>query len=286
MKRPNDMKICFWGTPRFAVYVLEELDATGLRPTLLVCAPDKPKGRKLTLTPPDTKAWALAHDVDVLQPANIDAAFMAELRNTEWDLFLVAAYGKILPRSVIDIPSHGTLNVHPSLLPLHRGASPLQSMILAGEKEVGVTIMKLDEEMDHGPIVSQARVELEDMLPASALRELLGREGGRLLAETLPEYMSGTLTPREQEHEKATYTRKFKKEDGQIELDGNPEENYRKVLAFDDSIGTYFMAQRNGTDVRVKITDAELIDGKFVPLTVIPEGKKEMPYEDFLRGLR
>ena len=286
----------FFGTPAFAVFVLEELHDAGITPDIIVTAPDKPAGRGLVLKAPPVKEWAEEHDIPVLQPETLkqpsvqppEVAQNAEtekamdiLLNSEWDVFLVAAYGKILPKNIIDAPARGVLNVHPSLLPRFRGASPIESQILGDEKTVGVSIMQIDEEMDHGPIVAQATVTPEEWpLKASLLEELLAREGGRLLAEVLPLWLKNEIEAVEQVHDQATFTKKISKTDGEIDLADDAYQNYLKYLAYDVWPGTFFF-DRNGK--RIKIINAEYKNDTFTPLTVIPEGKKEIPYDDFLR---
>lgn len=279
-------KIVFFGTPRFSVYVLEELKAAGMLPTLIVTAPDKPRGRGLQVHPPEVKVWAQENEVDVLQPEKLkDPDFLGELRNTEWDLFVVAAYGKILPPELLSLPRRGTLNVHPSLLPKFRGASPLQSQILADERKTGVSIMLLDEEMDHGPIVAQASIEPELWpLAYSLLEELLAREGGSLLAEVIPDWLAGRITPEDQDHAQATFTKKITKEDGFLDPEADPYQNYLKYQAFHLWPGVFLFANRGDRKIRLKVTDAEFSDGSFIIRKVIPEDKHEMSYEDFTRS--
>jgi methionyl-tRNA formyltransferase len=186
---------------------------------------------------------------------------------------------------VRDLPARGTLNVHPSLLPRFRGASPIESQILADEKLVGVSIMQLDEEMDHGPVLASAQITPDPWpLPARELEALLATEGGALLAEAIPPYLAGTLQPEPQDHSAATYTEKIKKEDGLIDLAADGYQNYLKYSAYDEWPGVYFFVDRAGIKVRVKVTDAAYERGTFIPLKVVPEGKKEMPYDTFLRG--
>lgn len=278
-------RFVFFGTPRFAVYVLEELKAAHLLPVLIITSPDKPRGRGLEVRPLDVKVWAIEHDINVLQPGKItDPLFLGELRNSQWDLFVVAAYGKILPRELLEIPQRGILNVHPSLLPKFRGASPIQSQILADTQRTGVTIMLIDEEMDHGPILSQASIE-PDPWPVSyaILEELLAREGGRLLAETIKTWLAGKIIPEEQDHRTATYTKKIEKDDGLIELSGDAYQNYLRFLAFKGWPGAYFFTESNGKRTRVIIAEAQYKDGALIISRIIPEGKREMSYEDFIR---
>lgn len=270
MKKKSDLSVAFFGTPRFAVWVLEELDAAGITPDIIVTQPDKPAGRGLELREPPVKTWAIEHKVPVIQEAN-----SSKLEAGSFDLFIVAAYGKILPADMLALPRMGALNVHPSLLPRFRGASPIESQILTDERECGVTIIKLDDQMDHGPIVAQASVTPDPWpLRASVLEEMLARTGGQILAEALPPYMEGSLTPEPQDDSKATFTKKIEKEMGEIDLSADAYQNYLKFCAYEGWPGTFFF--KNG--VRIKITDAEFKNGSFKPLRVVPEGKKEQPY--------
>src|SRR5262249_41037008 len=141
----------FFGTPHFATVVLDALEAHGMLPALIITAPDKPQGRGLELSPSPAKKWAQERGIDVITPATLkDEQLIAELRNTEWDVFVVAAYTKLIPKSILEIPKHGCLNVHPSLLPKFRGPSPALSAILADERETGVSVMLMNEKMDEG----------------------------------------------------------------------------------------------------------------------------------------
>lgn len=283
----RNLRTIFFGSSEFSVGVLDALATHGITPTLVLSTPPKPKGRGLTLTPTPAAEWAEKNGIDVIAPAKLDESVADELRNTEWDVFLVASYGKIIPRDILDIPRHGTLNVHPSLLPKFRGASPIRSTILADERKTGVSIMLVDEELDHGPIVAQASVEIHDWPQTSRmLSALLAKEGGDLLAEALPLWVKGDIVQEPQAHGEATFTKKFSKEDALIELGGDPHANLLKIRAFDGDPTAYFMTERNGRTIRVKVTGVRLDDEKLVIERVIPEGKKEMAYEDFLRGVR
>jgi methionyl-tRNA formyltransferase len=274
----------FFGTSRFSVIVLNMLKASGFLPKLIVTAPDRPKGRGLELTPSEVKIWAEKNNIEVLEPENLDSAFLLALRSANCTLFIVASYGKIIPKDVLDMATSGALNVHPSLLPKYRGASPLQSAILADDKNVGVTIMLMDEQMDHGPIVAQEKVEISWPPRVDYLEEILGERGGSLLAEILPDVAQHTITATPQNHGEATFTKKIKKEDGEITLDEKlSHENYLKFLAYIGWPGTYFFAEKNGRKIRVLIKDAHFENGVFTPTRVVPEGKKEMSYESFLK---
>lgn len=287
MKEP---KIAFWGTSRISVIVLDEMAQNAILPALIVTAPPRQKGRGLETTPSEVKVWADAHHIPTLEPEEIRSEDFLNKLGAEWDLFVIASYGKIVPRTVLDIPKYGTLNVHPSLLPKLRGASPIQSAILEEVEpgithETGVTIMLIDEEVDHGPIVAQEKISIPNWPPkGSDLEKTLGILGGQLLVKTIPAWMAGTITPKEQDHEKATYTKKMTKGSGQIYLDDDPVRMYRKIRAFDIWPRAYFTTMRNERETRVTVTEAHLADNKLVLDRVIPEGKKEMVYEDFLRG--
>jgi len=286
MRNPS---FVFFGTPDIAVASLDALFAAGLIPGLIVTAPDKPQGRGLVLAPSPVTEWALAHNIPVLTPDKIsDPAVVEKLSEQPWDVFVLVAYGKIIPQTILDIPKMGTLNMHPSLLPKHRGPSPIESQILTetDPSHVGVSVMLLDAEMDHGPVLAQQTLPENAVWPVGAreLRAELARMGGALLAETLPKYVAGDVTAREQNHDEATYCKKISKEDALIDLSGNAFENYRKILAYEVWPRTYFVTEKNGKEVRVIITKARLDNNELIAESVIPEGKKEMSYSAFLSG--
>lgn len=283
----------FFGTPKFAVDVLQALEKHGLLPAVVITAPDKPRGRGLELSPSPAKQWAVERGIDVLTPTTLkDEALIAELKNSDWDVFVVAAYNKLISRTVLDIPRRGVLNVHPSLLPRFRGPSPALSAILADERVTGVSIMLMNEKMDEGDIVAQARVELEEEAPGSTeggwppkgslFEELLATEGGNLLAETLPAWIKGEITPEPQDPGLATFSRKFTDADALINPEGG-RGDLLKIRAFDKGPRAYF---KDSDGKRVIVTEAKLIDGKLEIVKVIPEGKKEMPYADYARQPR
>jgi methionyl-tRNA formyltransferase len=284
-KQSSKPLFVFFGTPRFAVRVLDALEAQGLTPALVVTASDKPRGRGLVMTPAPAKVWALEHDIDVVTPATLkDDTFASELANTNWDVFVVAAYAKLIPTSILNIPRRGALNVHPSLLPKFRGPSPAVSAILADERSTGVSIMLMDEHMDHGTIVAQAKVEVEedDWPPKGSLFEdLLATEGGNLLAETLPFWIEGDITPEVQDESKATFTKKFIDTDSLIDLNGDPRQQLLKIRAFDKNPRAHFFTSDGK---RIIITEAVIHEGKLEISKVIPEGKKETLYKDFLKA--
>ena len=264
--------------------VLDELAKLGYIPALIVTTPDKPQGRKLVVTPNVVKTWATEHRIPVLSPAKLDAAAIAEISKTPVDVFVVASYGKLMPEALIESPRGKTLNIHPSLLPLYRGASPLQSAILDDAKKTGVSIMRIDAEMDHGPIVAQKEVAITEWTTYDEFEAFMACEGAHLLVSILPDWVAGKIRAREQDHSRATYTTKFKKEDALIDLAGDPYANFRKIQAFHTRPQAYFMISRNGVSMRVKVTAASFKGGTLTIEKVIPEGGKEMTYADFVSG--
>lgn len=199
----------------------------------VVTQPDRPKGRDLKLAPSPVKACALELNLPVLQPKRArDEAFIAELRRLAPDIIVVIAYGQILPRAILDLPKYGCLNVHTSLLPKYRGAAPIQWAILNDEKETGVTIMRMDEGLDTGDIVAVAKTPIAPEDNASTLHDRLGQMGAELLPRTIPDYAAGKITPRKQPAEDASYARKIKKEDGQIDWNQPSRRIWNMVRAF------------------------------------------------------
>lgn len=279
-----DARIIFFGTPEMARGVLSELLRAGIVPDMVITTPDEPKGRGLTLTPPPVKTLAEEKGIPVFQPERIDESAIETIRSEKPNLFIVAAYGKLLPDALLAIPKFGTLNIHPSLLPKYRGASPVRDAILSGDTETGVTIMLLDKEMDHGPIVAQEKVGIVDVPKARELEERLFRIGAELLVRILPDFIRGKITSVPQEHDKATFTRKWTKEDGLIDVSGDPASTLRRIRACDGWPGAYFFLERNGKRMRVNVVDAHIEGETLLIDRVVPEGKKEMSYADFVRG--
>jgi methionyl-tRNA formyltransferase len=248
-------RFVFFGTTPLADGVLAELKKAGFEPARTIVS------EKIT-------------------PELIDG-----LASEDWDVFIVASFGQILPKKLLDIPRRGTINVHPSLLPRLRGPSPMRSAILNDEKDTGVSIMLMDEKMDHGPLLAQKKVRIEPWPPrGKQFDELMANEGGALLARTLPLWLKGELEAQEQNHDLATYTKKFTKEDGLLDLHDDAHKNLLKVRAFDGWPGTYTFFERASKELRVQILDAHIEGNKLMIDSVKPEGKKEMLYVDFLRS--
>ncbi len=277
-------RFAFFGTPELATTVLDELESSGYLPSIIVTTPDKKQGRGMQLSSPPVKLWADTRGIETIQPKTLDDAAAEILRLKDCSVFIVVAYGKIIPQSILDIPTRGTLNVHPSLLPRFRGASPVRSAILADER-TGVTVMQLDAQMDHGPIIAQKKVEPEVWPPKATEFEIsLMSEGGKLLAQILPDWLDGELLAKEQNHDVATYCEKIQKEDGLLNLSDDPHQNLLKIRAYDGWPGTYTFFERSGKKMRVAIIDAHIENGQLIIVTVRPEGKKDMSYAEFLRS--
>lgn len=287
----KDISFVFFGTGPLAESVLAELVRNGYVPKVVVTKPDAPQGRHMELKPPHIKTWAEMKGIKTLQPEKLDEEFSSQLSVFSCQLFIVASYGKIIPESILNIPPHGVLNVHPSLLPKYRGASPIESALLNGDKETGVTIIKLDKEMDHGPILVQTAFEIDKEATAGTLEVTSGKLGGELLVQTIEHFISGNLIPKEQDHSNATFCKKITKQDGEINLNNNVEEIVTKYKALNPWPGIYFFYDHAGRKIRIKVTKVNLNidvtrDTKIedIILSVIPEGKHEISFEEFKRG--
>lgn len=298
----HNSKIVFFGSSEFSVHVLDELKLHNIIPSLIITTPDKPKGRKLILTPTPVKIWAQENNVKILNPISLKPSTgsgqetISELQALSSGLFLVASYGKIIPSEIFNIPPHHTLNIHPSLLPKYRGASPIQAQILNDEKEVGVSIFQIEEGMDTGDIIAQKITHPDSVSTSLILREVKSRkelekqlaiEGARLFAHILSEWMIGAIDPIMQNEKEATYCKKIEKKDGELNIDlnnleKNALENLLKIKAFEEWPTAYFFLNKK----RIIITDAVLGNNSLKILKVKPEGKSEMPFEDFLRGIK
>lgn len=295
------MRYIFFGTPEIAVSSLRSLCDAGHVPALVVTQPDRPAGRGNVLTPPPVKVFALERGIEVVQIEKVTEDFIEFLQKRAgeagvlaslWDCFVLVAFGMILPQKLLNIPRMGTLNMHPSLLPRLRGPSPIRTSILTNQRDaVGVTVMLIDEKMDHGPILAQRPIG--DSLPTwpmygRELDVLLADAGGALLAETLPRYIAGEIQPETQDHAAATYCAFIEKKDAQIDLADDPYTTMCKICAYDGWPGAFtFVDKKDGTQVRVKITKAHLADSatRLCIDECVPEGKKPMLWTDFLRGL-
>jgi methionyl-tRNA formyltransferase len=284
---PIKLNFVFFGTPDVGSETLEILKGHGFLPSLIITSPDKPQGRKMLITPPPVKTWAIENGIPYMQPEKLDEEFYKNLKNIACDLSIVVAYGKILPEAILKIPKLGSVNIHYSLLPKYRGASPVESAILNGETETGVTIQKMEFEMDSGPIIAQEIVRILPDEKAPELRKRLINIGGELLVKILPEFIDNKINLIPQDEKAATFCKKIKKEDGLVDIEKEqPVILYNKFRAYSHWPRIFFIKNdptKNKTSKRVIITDAALEDGNFIIKKVLPEGKKEINYQDFLR---
>lgn len=272
---PSTPRFAYFGTPSVASETLRYLLEHDFVPTVVITSPDAPKGRGLVLTPSPTKELALSHNIPVLTPETLDEGALETIRAYGCEYAVVVAYGKLFPEALIGSFPKGVLNVHYSLLPKYRGATPLETALLSGEKETGVTIQQMVVAMDAGDIVAQKSVVIGDADTAKELRPRLIGLGAELLVEILPLYLRGSIAPIPQDPTFATRGYKLKKEDGLLDLSAPGAMNWNKYRAFADSIGTYFYNESE----RMKITKASYKNGVFIVERVIPEGKTERPYE-------
>ncbi len=237
----KELKIVFMGTAELSCASLAALAHDGPFPvTAVVTQPDQPKGRGLKLLPSPVKTLAQKLNLPVLQPVKArDEKFIAELRGWAPELIVVVAYGQILPQSILDLPRHGCLNVHTSLLPKYRGAAPIQWAIANGDAETGVTVMKMDAGLDTGPIVAQRRTPIQPADDSATLHDRLARLGAELLVAILPEYAAGKIQPQPQPSEGVSLAPKIKKENGRIDWHLPAQTIWNRLRAFTPWPGAY-----------------------------------------------
>jgi len=273
------LKFIFFGTPNVASETLKILKNNGYLPSIIVTSPDRPAGRGLILTPSPVSIWAKKNNILCLKPEKIDSFFIEEFKKLGIDLSIVVAYGKILREELINTPIFGTINIHYSLLPKYRGASPLESVLLNGDKETGVSIQQMAFKLDSGPILAEQKIFIDINETKEELKNKLIILGGNLLCKVLPKILEKSITPKIQNESEATYCTKIKKENGEINLDSDPIENYNKYRAFYGWPGVFFF--KDGK--RIKITKAKLENNEFIIEKIIPESKKEIDFKDFLK---
>jgi len=301
------MKIVFIGTPEFGAIILEKLCKSEFKPSLVITAPDKPVGRKQVITPPPVKISAQKYNIPVEQPDKI-RNLKLEIRNLKPDLGIVAAYGQILPKEILDMLKFGCLNVHPSLLPKYRGPTPMRFTILNGDKKTGVTIILIDEKIDHGPILAQGEWEISNpKITHPRLSKELAEVAAKLLIETIPKWLKGEIKPKTQDESQVTYTKILTREDGRIDWALSARQIERQIRAFDPWPGAFTLMDSK----KIKILEAEILEqtkvgpfglpgktflapndkiavqtGKdYLIITKLqPEGKKPMASEELLRG--
>lgn len=282
----RNLRVVFFGTPDFAVPAATALmEHTAV--IMCVTQPDKPTGRSAIITPPPIKELARATRIPLYQPASLSLqkesgrVFFQKFQSCKPDIAIVVAYGKIIPKEYLAVPRFGFLNVHASLLPAYRGASPIQQALLQGETETGVTIMLLDEGLDTGPILTQKKMTIAPDETAQTLHDRLGLLGAELLLPTIEDYVHGKIQPQPQDSSRATVTSIISREDGMIDWSNPPEVIERKIRAFTPWPGTFTLCSGK----RIKIVAAHLgSENQLIFDLVQPEGKKPMSYAEFIKG--
>lgn len=303
------MKIVYMGTPDFAVPPLRSLLNTEYEVAAVVTQPDKPKGRGKALMPTPVKEEALKHGIPVYQPEKVrESGFVEKLRELNPDLIVVAAFGQLIPESVLNMPKFGCINIHASLLPKYRGAAPIQYAVIDGEKESGVTIMKMGKGLDTGDMIARTAVPLAKDETGGSLFEKLSSAGARLLVKTLPDIFAGTAVYEKQPEESPTpYAAMITKKMGLIDFSKSAEELERLVRGLNPWPSAYTFL--NGKNLKIWKAGADMTQAeKNIPGTVVRadeegicvacgtgrlilkevqlEGKKRMDSASFLRGCK
>jgi methionyl-tRNA formyltransferase len=299
------MRVIFMGTPAFGVPILRAIHMSNQGLIGVVTQPDRPRGRgrKLGISP--VKELAMGFGLSVLQPQTTkDEAFIVEVKRMSPDLIVVAAYGRMLTRDLLNIPPLGCINVHASLLPKYRGAAPIQWTIVNGERITGITIMKMDEGMDTGDILLTQEVEIGNEDTAQNLHDRLAQVGASLIIKAMEQLEKGTICPIPQDHDKASYAPPLKKEDGLIDWSQSARDISNRIRGFNPWPGAFTYLK----GVRLKIFRGEIIDegvrgapggvvqsglggvkvitgkGSLLIKEVQLEGRKRMPIDEFLIG--
>lgn len=299
------MRVIFMGTPDFSVGILEEIIKAGHEVVLAVTQPDKPKGRGNTVQFPPVKETALTHGIEVYQPTKIrDAECVEYLRKYHADIMIVAAFGQILSKEILDMPRYGCVNVHASLLPKYRGAAPIQWAVINGEKVSGVTTMRMDIGIDTGDMIEKVEVPLDKEETGGSLFDRLAEEGAKLCVHTMSEIEAGRATYTKQDESEATHTSMIKKQFGKIDWTKSAVEIERLVRGLNPWPSAYTSLNgktlkiwrasveeadsgaKAGTIVSIAKDEIAVQTGKGILLLqeVQLEGKKRMPVDAFLRG--
>jgi methionyl-tRNA formyltransferase len=311
MSMSPSLNLVFCGTPEFAVPTLEKLVAEGFHVPLVLTQPDRPKGRGLELVASPVKQCALRHQLPVFQPEKIKTNQELEdhLRGIAPDAIVVVGYGRIIPKWMLDLPRHGNINLHASILPRYRGAAPIQWAIARGEKFTGVSTMRIDEGLDTGNILLQRELVIADEDTSETLAPRLASIGAGLMVETLRRLQAGTLVPKPQNSSEATLAPILAKEDGRIGFERTAQEIYNRLRGFQPWPGAFtrfrgkvlgVTAARpvqqgsphvSGGEGHVLLRGSQLFVGcgqntVLEVLEVQPEGKKRMGAADFARGYR
>jgi len=247
------IRIVFMGTPQFSATILENLIEHHYQIVGVVTQPDKPTGRTQELQPSQTKEIALLHEIPLLQPNKFDSEAYSALKSWKPDLIIVAAYGKILPQNVLSLPGFGCVNVHASLLPKWRGASPIHNALLSGETETGVTLMLMDAGVDTGNIIALKRTPIGNNETRLDLERRLADLGAELLSHTLAAFIERKITPQKQDHHEATICQLIDREDGHIFWNDDSQDLYNRYRALSPWPGVFTFWKNNNTLQRLKL---------------------------------
>ena len=301
------MKILFMGTPDFALFSLRALVESGEQIVGVVTQPDKPKGRGYTLTPPPVKVYAMEQGLAVYQPQTLRGEeFASLLAKIDPDLIVVVAFGKILPKNVLDYPKHGCINVHGSILPKYRGAAPMQRAIIDGDAETGITTMMMDGGLDTGDMLLLEKMPSEEHDNFETVHDKLGALGAHTLLETVKAIKEGTLVRTVQNDAQATYAAKIEKADCLVDFSKSAKEVHDLIRGL-SPIPLAFTHTADGKMLKIIATEIAAREGSLAPagtvlsldggkitvacgcgsislLTVLPEGKKRMAASDFING--
>ena len=301
----EDVRVVFCGTPQFAVPTLEALNQEGHEVALVVTQPDRPKGRGMEVQFSPVKQKALALELPLTQPEKIknNSEFRAQLEQLAPEAIIVVAYGRIIPKWMLDLPKHGNINLHASLLPKYRGAAPIQWAIANGESVSGNTTMRIDEGLDTGDILLQQELPIASDDTSISYAPVLASAGARLMVETLERLERGTITPRKQEDSQATLAPLLSKEDGRIDFNRTAKQIYDRLRGFQPWPGAWTtyrgkqltVTAARPTDQSLAAPSGEMIVGERLLvacgggtvlelLEVQPEGKKRMPADAFIAG--
>lgn len=292
MKSSSKLKYIFYGSGPLAENSLATFIQNNFLPSLVITTANQKSGRRLQLQENPILTLCKANKLKSWQPISLKNLNLKETPlNEEFDLAIVASYPKILPKEILQIPKYGNLNIHPSLLPKYRGPSPISTAILNGEEKIAVSIILLDEEIDHGPILIQKELTLLETETNLEIEKKSGQLGAQLILEVLEAYLSKTLKLKEQKHSQATFTYKFQKADGEITLEDTALEIQNKFRALTPHIPLFFFIQHHQQPLRIKIIEIDfnkkLNENKLardIILKVIPEGKPAMTWENFKNG--
>jgi len=301
MKTGTVPGIIFWGTPSFAAPLLKALhDTKSIR--AVVTQPDRPQGRgQKIVIPSAVKEFAAAHHIPVLQPERLDAEFSEQLKKYLPALFCVVAYGSLIPASILSLSQPAAVNVHPSLLPDLRGPSPIQTAIRKGYAETGITLMQLDAELDHGPIIAQKKIALDGTETAESLSKTLADVTAEFIPQTIAAYAAGTMKPHAQDHARATHSKRMERTDGELVFSLSATELDRIMRSCMPWPGAYFIWKKK----RIKVVSAQPVadraakrftmtpdhtlriacaEGSLDVAMLQPENARAMSARDFVNG--